>query len=232
LLRRSPGDPLRLIAENKRKSPSAGSLSLALTPEARAIAYAEGGAALISVLCDEPFFGGSWDHIVNVRRALETAGHRTPILAKEFILDERQLLEAHACGADAVLFIVRILTGEDLKRLVARAFELNLEPLVEVATEDELAVAVDSHAQLIGVNARDLDTLAMDAARTQRVLAAIPSRCVPLYLSGLKVPADVTLVAQSRTHGALIGEALMRLDDPSELLRDFVQAAGSAAGNA
>lgn len=223
-LRRAPGEPLRLLTENKKKSPSAGPLSTVLDPGARAVRYAECGAAMISVLADGPFFDGSWDDIARVRQALDAAGHRTPVLAKEFVIDERQLDEARACGADAVLVIVRIVDDAALFTLIDGARERGLEPLVEVATEAEVARALAAQATLVGVNARDLDTLAMDVERAARVLAAIPASCVPLHLSGVKTPNDVTRLAASPAHGALVGETLMRQDDPGPLLRQLVAA--------
>ena len=224
-LRRAPGQPLRLIAENKRRSPSAGVLSAALTAAERAVRYAEGGAAMVSILCDGPFFGGSWDDVVEVRKALAAAGSSIPVLAKEFVIDERQLREASACGADAVLLIARILDEGRLARLLEQASSLGLESLVEVVTEEELGWAVAAGATIIGVNARDLDTLVMDRARAARVLAAIPEGAIPLYLSGLRGPEDVRLVAATRAHGALVGETLMRQDDPLPLLTELVMAA-------
>jgi indole-3-glycerol phosphate synthase len=227
-LRRDGGAPLRLIAENKRKSPSAGALSTALTAGERAVRYAQAGAAMVSILCDEPFFGGSWDDVAEARVSLVKAGHAIPVLAKEFVIDERQLREAAACGADAVLLIARILDRQRLRELLDQASDLRLESLVEVVTEDELAWAADAGATIIGVNARDLDTLVMDAERATRVLEAIPHGCVPLYLSGLKVPEDVRRLAGTRAHAALVGETLMREDDPRERLAALVQAAQAA----
>lgn len=224
-LRRAAGQPLRLIAENKRKSPSAGALSTVLSTADRVVRYAASGAAMVSVLCDTEFFGGSWDDVVDARRALMAAGLATPVLAKEFVIDERQLREASACGADAVLLIARILDRARLHQLLAQTESLGLEALVEVVTEDELEWAVSANARIIGVNARDLDTLAMDPERAARVLAAIPEHCVPLYLSGLKGPEDVRRLAATRAHGALVGEILMREDDPGALLSSMVQAA-------
>jgi indole-3-glycerol phosphate synthase len=224
-LRRAPGEPLRLIAENKRKSPSAGALSTKLSVGERAVRYAQSGAAMVSILCDEPFFGGSWHDLVEARVALATAGFATPLLAKEFILDERQLREASASGADAVLLIARILDRTSLPELLVHAETLGLESLGEVATDGELAWAVDVGATIIGVNARDLDTLQMDAERAARMLEAIPEGCIPLYLSGVKGPDDVQRIAKTRAHGALIGETLMREDDPGERLRAMVAAA-------
>lgn len=223
-LRRAPGAPLRLLAEHKKKSPSAGALSTALAPDARALSYAESGAAMISVLTDALFFGGSWDDVAVVRTALERKGLGTPVLAKEFVVDERQLDLAHAYGADAVLVIVRIVDDALLFSLVDGARERGLEPLVEIANEAELERALAAKATLIGVNARDLDTLAMDAERAARVLAAIPEPCVPLHLSGVKTPDDVRRLAATGAHGALVGESLMREDDPGPLLRAMVAA--------
>lgn len=227
-LRRVPGQPLRLIAENKRKSPSAGALSTALSTAERVVRYAASGAAMVSVLCDEEFFGGSWDDVVDARRALAGAGFSTPVLAKEFVIDERQLREAAACGADAVLLIARILGREKLRELFVQAESLGLESLVEVMTEEELAWALEADARIIGVNARDLDTLVMDPERAARVLAAIPEPCIPLYLSGLKGPDDVRRLAATPAHAALVGETLMREADPGVLLASMVAAAESA----
>jgi indole-3-glycerol phosphate synthase len=224
-LRRAPGQPLRLIAEHKPKSPSAGALSTALTAAERAVGYAGAGAAMVSILCDGPFFGGSWDDVVEARKALRGAGFSIPVLAKEFVIDERQLREASASGADAILLIARILDAERLAQLLAQATSLGLESIVEVLTEEELAWAVSAGASIIGVNARDLDTLVMDPVRAARVLATIPETAIPLYLSGLKGPEDVRQIGATRAHGALVGETLMREDDPRPLLTALVEAA-------
>ncbi len=224
-LRRGTGEPLRLIAENKRRSPSAGALSVALSTPDRVARYAESGAAMVSVLCDSEFFGGSWDDVALARRALASIGSSIPVLAKEFILHERQLEEARACGADAVLLIARISGRQALGELHSRAASLGLESLVEVVTEEELAWALDAGAKLVGVNARDLDTLVMDAERAGRVLEATPPACIPVYFSGLKAPGDVRRIAASHAHAALVGETLMREDDPRALLRSLVAAA-------
>jgi indole-3-glycerol phosphate synthase len=128
-----------------------------------------------------------------------------------------------------VLLIARILDREKLRDLFVQAESLGLESLVEVATEEELDWAVAANAEIIGVNARDLDTLVMDPDRAARVLAAIPDRAIPLYLSGLKGPDDVRRLAGTRAHAALVGETLMRDDDPHALLGSMVEAARSAA---
>jgi indole-3-glycerol phosphate synthase len=224
-LRRAPGTPLRLIAEVKLRSPSAGSLSRALTPAARAMAYAEAGAAMVSVLCDRVYFDGSWSDLASCRTHLDGAGRLVPLLAKEFVIDERQVEEARDRGADAVLLIARIVSRAQLADLAGAARAEGIEPLVEVVDESELDAAVEARGRVIGVNARDLDSLVMDAARTARVLAAIPPDIVAVHLSGLRTSADVARVARDRADAALVGEALMRQDDPRSLLTAMVRQA-------
>ena len=228
LTRGTPRKPLRLIAEIKLRSPSAGDLSRALAPADRALAYARSGATMISVLTDAHFFGGSFRDLASCREALdrELADARPYLLCKEFVLHPVQLDRALASGADAVLLIVRCLDDAALPRLVREAESRGLVPLVEVATEGELDRATAAGARMIGVNARDLDTLAMDAARAARVLAKIEDAVVAVHLSGLKRAQDVKPVAAGRADAALIGEALMRVDDPRELLAAMVKAAG------
>jgi len=226
--RSQPGlDALRLIAEVKLKSPSAGPLSRALTPEGRALAYAEAGASMISVLCDAPYFDGSWDHLAAARAELDAAGRAVPLLAKDFVIDERQIHEARDRGGDAVLLIARIVSAERLRQLAGAARAEGLEPFVEIVDAPELEAAVAIGARVIGVNARDLDTLQVDVAQTARVLAAIPEGAVAVHLSGLRQPADVAQVARGRADAALMGEVLMRQDDPRPLLRAMIDAARS-----
>jgi indole-3-glycerol phosphate synthase len=229
-LQRRPGEALRLIAEIKFKSPSAGELSRALDASARALAYAMAGASMVSVLCDETFFGGSWGDVARAHASLRGAGHEIPILAKEFIVDEAQLGRAERQGADAVLLIARILDGDRLGDLARAARSRCLEPLFEVVDEDELARALACNARIVGVNTRDLDTLAMDPSRAARVLEAIPKDVVAVHLSGLKTADDVRAVARSRADAALVGEALMRRDDPAPLLLEMVAAAKTGRG--
>jgi indole-3-glycerol phosphate synthase len=180
---------------------------------------------MVSVLCDATFFGGSYDDLASARKALDERGLPLPLLAKEFIIDPIQLEWAAQHGADAALVIVRIVDTDTLKRLIARASELGLTPFVEVTSEAERDLALEAGARILGVNARDLDTLAMDPARTARVLAGIPRPCVAVHLSGLRVADAVRSVAAGRADAALVGEALMRVDDPGPVLQDFVSAA-------
>lgn len=223
-LRRPRGAPLRLIAEIKFRSPSAGELSRVLGAAERARAYEQNGASMVSVLTDHRWFDGSFDDLTAARSAMAR-----PVLCKDFVIDPVQVDRAWAAGADAVLLIVRCLRQpEQLLRLVEKARERGIEPFVEVVDEGELARAVAAGARVIGVNARDLDTLVMDADRAERVLASIPEEIVAVHLSGLKTGADAAALAASRADAALIGEALMRRDDPSALLAELVKGAAAA----
>lgn len=224
---RREGGPLKLVAEVKLRSPSAGVLSRVLAPEARAVAYARGGAAMVSVLCDAPFFDGSWEHLAAARAALDDAGLAVPLLAKEFVVDPRQVGEARDRGADAVLLIARILAVGELATLVGAARSEGLEPFVEVVDETELDAALGAGARVVGVNARDLDTLQMDPARTARVLDRIPRDRVAVHLSGVRNPEAVAAVAGGRADAVLVGEALMRADDPGPLLASMLASAGN-----
>ncbi len=227
----TPRAPLRLIAEVKLRSPSAGELSQVLTPAERALRYAAAGASMISVLTDRPFFGGSYGALAACREALDGAfgAARPRLLCKEFILHPVQLSRALDAGADAALLIARIVSAEDLASLASEARRLGIEPFVEVATEAELDAAEAAGARVIGVNARDLDTLAMDPERAARVLARIREGVVRVHLSGLGAPEAVARVAGGPADAALIGEALMRQDDPTELLGAMVRAAAGGS---
>ena len=211
---------LKLIAEIKFRSPSAGALSTALSVSDRARAYQRGGASMISVLCDTSFFDGSFAHLAEARAACEL-----PLLCKEFVIDESQLDAAVAHGADAVLLIVRCLSDKRLTELTSAARARKLEPFVEVVNEEESKLAVGAGATLIGVNARDLDTLVMDTARTARVLAELPESVTRVHLSGIRAPEDVQRVAASPVDAALIGETLMREAQPEARLSALVAAA-------
>jgi indole-3-glycerol phosphate synthase len=219
-LSRAPGAPLALITEIKRRSPSAGALSTVLSVAERARAYERAGASMLSVLCDQPYFDGDYTHLTEARAATSL-----PILCKEFVLDEVQLDAARAFGADAVLLIVRCLTPAQLQRLLAAAAERGLAVLTEVYAPEEAQVALDAGATIIGVNARDLDTLQLDAPRAERVLAALPASVTRVHLSGIKDEAQVRLCARSAIDAALIGEVLMRLDDPGPVLARLAAAA-------
>ena len=214
----APG--LHLIAEIKRSSPSAG--TIASTGEdivARARAYEAGGAAAISVLCEPHWFQGSIDDLRAVRAAVSV-----PVLAKEFVVDERQLPMLRAAGADVVLLLAVLHPRARLARFVARALDLGLEPLVEVHDERELESALATDARLIGINNRDLRTLDVDTGRADRLRTLVPDDRLVVAESGVRDPATV---ARWRTLGfdaALVGEALMRAPDATATVRSFVAA--------
>jgi indole-3-glycerol phosphate synthase len=220
-LRRNQGR-IQLISEIKFRSPSAGPLSTALSVAQRAQAYERAGASMVSVLCDASFFDGSFAHLSEARAACGL-----PLLCKEFVIDECQLDAAAAYGADAVLLIARCVDGKRLHELTQAARARNLEPFVEVVSDEEAELAVAGGATLIGVNARDLDTLVMDAPRTARMLAELPSAVTRVHLSGIAQPDDVRRIADSPADAALIGEALMREADPEARLRALVGATGA-----
>lgn len=219
-LSRSTNGRLSLIAEIKLRAPSAGALSRALSVPERARAYERGGADLISVLCDESYFDGSYEHLQAARAACAL-----PLLCKEFVIDEAQLDAARAYGADLVLLIVRCLTPSELERLLGAAHERGLQCLVEVHAPSEVAPALAAGARIVGVNARDLETLEVDHEQANCVLSSLPDDVVKLHLSGLHTAEHVAKIARSGADGALIGESLMRQDDPEPLLRRLVAAA-------
>jgi indole-3-glycerol phosphate synthase len=219
-LRRAETGRLSLITEIKRRSPSAGVLSTKLGVAERARAYETHGASMISVLCDQQFFDGSYEHLIEAR-AVTTV----PLLCKEFILDECQLDAARAYGADAALLIVRCLDPEQLASLVVAAKERGLTPLVEIYSLEEANVAIDAGAEYIGVNVRDLDTLQMSAERAREVTQALPQSACRLHFSGVRTASDVTKISSSGVDAALVGEVLMRQDDPGPTLTELARAA-------
>ncbi len=206
-------ETVAVIAEVKRRSPSAGVIRDDLDPAERAALYAERGAAAISVLTDGPFFGGS---VSDLRAA--AAKVPVPVLRKDFILDELQVVEARAAGAAAVLLIVRALPRERLEALLGVAAREELDALVEVHTAFELDVALEAGARIVGVNSRDLDTFRIDTAAAWRLLQRVPAEAVAVAESGM---ADLSDVTRARDHGAdavLIGTALSAAGDPGGLL--------------
>ena len=211
---RQPG--ISVIAEVKRRSPSKGDLAEIPDPAALARAYAEGGAAAISVLTEERRFGGSLDDLRTVRAAVET-----PILRKDFIVDGYQLLEARAAGADLALLIVAALADDDLRRLHDQACELGLTVLVEVHDEAETERAVSLGAELIGVNARNLKTLAVDRDTFGRLAPLIPDHVVKVAESGITGPADVARYVAEGADVVLVGEALVKDGDPESAVREM-----------
>ncbi|GAA1942198.1 indole-3-glycerol phosphate synthase TrpC [Nocardioides marmoribigeumensis] len=218
---RGPG--VQVIAEVKRASPSKGHLADIPDPTVLAARYAEGGAAAISVLTEQRRFKGSLEDLRAVRAAVPT-----PLLRKDFLVTSYQLWEARAAGADLVLLIVAGLDPHELAELHAEAVSLGLTPLVEVHDEDEVGVALDAGARLVGVNARDLRTLEVHRDAFARVAPRIPDGVVRVAESGVRDAADVADLADQGADVVLVGEALVRTGDPAVAVRDFL-AAGAGA---
>ena len=217
----APG--LHLIAEIKRSSPSAGRIAAAGEDiVARARAYEVGGAAAISVLCEPHWFGGSVDDLRAVRAAVAV-----PVLAKDFVVEEIQLPMLRAAGADLVLLLAVLHPAKRLARLVERAQEIGLEPLVEVHDARELERALASGARLIGLNNRDLRTLVVDVEQAARLRELVPDDRLVIAESGVREPGIVARWRALGFDGALVGEALVRATDPAAAVRAFV-AAGAA----
>ena len=211
-------DPtLKIIAEFKRRSPSAGTIRNDLSSRDVATQYERGGACAISVLTDEQYFGGSVLDLAAIR-----ASTSLPVLRKDFIIDQIQIHEAAAFGADAVLLIAAALDDAALAELRATAEdELGLDALVEVHTSEELHRAVWTGARIIGVNNRDLRTFRTSLDTSERLIAEAPRDRIMISESGLQNPKSLRHLRALGFHGFLIGEALMRAPNPEAALRDF-----------
>jgi indole-3-glycerol phosphate synthase len=214
-LRDCPATPV--IAEIKRRSPSAGALAAAVDPAGQARAYARGGAAALSVLTDGPFFGGSLDDLRAARAAVAL-----PVLRKDFIVDPAQVYESRAAGADAVLLIAAALSPAELAELHALAGELKLTALVEVHHERELPAALAPRPRLLGINNRDLTSLAVDLATCLRVRPRIPAGPLVVAESGVESAADVARLKAGGLDAFLVGSSLMRAPDPAAALAALV----------
>jgi indole-3-glycerol phosphate synthase len=199
----APG--LSVIAEHKRRSPSAGTIREDLELEDVVTAYERGGARALSVLTEAVGFGGSLDDLARARRAATL-----PILRKDFVVDEYQVVEAVAGGADAILLIVAALDPADLKFLYDQAQSFGLGVLVEVHDGHELAIAATIEPAVIGINNRDLATLQVDTARTLELIPSLPAETVIVSESGLRTAEDVAIVVAAGVDAVLVGEALMR----------------------
>jgi len=221
---RLTGPGVAVIAEVKRSSPSKGRLAEISDPAALASAYEAGGAAAISVLTESRRFGGSLDDLVQVRLAVSV-----PVLRKDFIVTAYQLFEARAAGADLVLLIVAALTDTELVCLVERARSIGLTPLVEVHSAEEVSRAVGAGADLIGVNARNLQTLEVDPQTFARLAPQIPDGIIRVAESGVRGPHDVIELARAGADVVLVGEALVTGRDPRSGVADLVAAGAHPA---
>lgn len=205
---------LSLIAEVKRRSPGAGAIDEGLDPVALARRYEAGGARALSILTDGTHFGGSLDDLTAVRDEVGL-----PCLRKDFILESVQIYEARIAGADAILLIVRILSDDQLRRLREEAEALGMAVLVEAHDAHEVQRALDSGARILGINNRDLATFETDLGVTLNLLSDVPSDVVLVSESGVRTGADAELLASRGVDAILVGEAMVRSDDPEALAR-------------
>jgi indole-3-glycerol phosphate synthase len=220
----SGGKRLQLIAEIKKATPSKGRLVGVLEHRAVARTYTIGGAAGISVLTESKYFQGAIEHLADCRVSIDGyyPGGRPAMLRKDFIFDPYQVYESRAYGADAILLIVSILEADELPALVDLAHKLQLECLVEVATEAEVERALAVDADLIGINNRDLRTFDVDLGVTERLRPLIPMDRTVVALSGVHTRADAERMARAGVHAVLVGEALMTAKDVREKIREFL----------
>jgi indole-3-glycerol phosphate synthase len=208
------GPAVAVVAEIKRRSPSAGPIAERLSPGLHARAYVAGGAAAVSVLTEEAHFGGSLDDLAEVRRAVAV-----PLLRKDFVIDEIQLYEARIHGASAVLLVARVLDPVKLRDLSLAAWALGLLPVVEVHRLEELEVALRADPGAVGVNARNLDDFSLDREGIEPILRAVPAGMMAIAESGLGCRADVEQVAAWGADAVLVGTALAGAARPEEAVR-------------
>jgi indole-3-glycerol phosphate synthase len=207
---------LAVIAEVKRASPSAGVIAAGVDPTVLARAYADGGAAAISVLTEPTRFDGSLVDLEAVRLSVDV-----PVLRKDFLVHPAQVIEARAAGADAVLLIATCLSEHELASMLALTADLGMSALVEAHGDDDLERAIESGAEVVGVNARDLETLEVDVARALALVERVPDDRIATVESGIARRADVLAAEESGASAILVGEALMRAGDPRRKLREL-----------
>jgi indole-3-glycerol phosphate synthase len=213
---RRPGE-VAVIAEHKRRSPSAGAIAPRSDAARVCAAYADAGAAAVSVLTEGPHFGGA---VADLEAARAACG--VPILRKDFVLHPVQVAEARAAGADAVLLIVRALEAARLRELASAAADWGMDALVEVHDAAELDVALGAGAALVGINSRDLRTFTTDLARIEALAADVPEGVTVVGESGIGGPADVDRLGAAGVHAVLVGTTLMRSEAPAAALAELV----------
>ncbi len=215
-------DRVNVIAECKRRSPLRGVLRADYDPVAIATGYAAAGAAAVSILTEPTFFDGALDHVKAVRAAVDV-----PLLRKDFVVSEYQLLEAKTAGADAVLLIVAALRPVELKVLHDHARRYGLEVVVEVHDANELAIAIDAGARIVGVNNRNLRTLAVDVRASDELIARMPAEVIAVSESGLRTAEDLVRLRSLGYRAFLIGERFMTAADPGAELTELLAGCGS-----
>jgi indole-3-glycerol phosphate synthase len=205
---------LAIIAEVKMASPSKGVFNDALDPVTQATSYSHGGCAAISVVTEPDYFQGDGAWISSIRHAVPV-----PVLRKDFIIDPIQVAETAALGADAMLLIARILSAGQVRELATTAYEFGLEVVFEVHDETDISLIEQLEPRLVGVNARDLDSFSVDLERVSRLRAALPSSALLIAESGIERHDQIVQLRQAGYRAFLVGEALLRSDDPAVLLR-------------
>lgn len=211
--------PTGIIAEFKRRSPSKGWIKEQGRPEIIPLSYQQNGAAALSILTDEPFFGGSDDFIRQARQS----GVTLPILYKNFVIDEAQLYAAALCGASAVLLIAACLSKHECKSLMDKAHELGMEVLLEIHSQQELEYA-DLQPDLCGINNRNLGSFVTDVENSFRLAESLPVDAVKVSESGISNPMTVKALRSAGFRGFLMGECFMKTPDPGKALNDFISA--------
>ncbi len=219
-LRRADGK-LAVIAEIKRRSPSAGDIKAGANSVDQARRYQVAGADALSVLTDEKFFGGSLDDLRGVTAHFQKTAPPIPCLRKDFMVQPVQVIQAREAGASAILVIVRALTDEEIKPLAESAAAAGLDALYEIHDEADLARAVRHGAKIIGVNNRDLAIFKTDLTLSERLLPQLPQGVVAVSESGIHGRADAARVRAAGAHAVLVGEALMRTPDPAKLVAEL-----------
>lgn len=210
--------PMGLIAEVKRRSPSAGLIRDPFDPVLIARSYERHNAQAISCLMDHKYFGGGEDDFLSVRQTISL-----PMLYKEFVVDPWQILHAKAMGASAVLLIAAALTDVELKSFIGRIRDLAMQPLVEVHDHDEMQRAIDVGSDCIGINNRNLKTFVTTLDVTFELAAMAPGNCTLVSESGIKTPEDVIQVQRAGAHAVLVGESLLREPDPGLAATDLMR---------
>lgn len=206
-----------VIAEVKRASPSAGAIAAEVDPADRATAYERGGAAAISVLTEPRHFGGALADLEAVRISV-----RLPVLRKDFLVHPAQVIEARAHGADAVLLIAACLSDDELAAMLSVVGDLGMTALVETHADRELERALAGGAEVIGVNARDLETLEVDVDRALDRIGRVPRDRIAVFESGVRTPEDAARAVGAGASAILVGEALMRAHDPAAAVRGLL----------
>lgn len=211
-------DKSGIIAEIKRKSPSKGVINPYVSIERTSIGYMQAGASALSVLTDKQFFGGSHEDLTIARKF-----NYCPILRKDFILDEYQIIEAKSIGADAILLIAAMLEPEQIQRFTRVAKSLGLEVLLEVHDENEVKQNMNAQVDLIGVNNRDLKTFEVSLDTSKKLASVIPDSVVKVSESGIDTPAAIHVLQQFGYRGFLLGQTFMQHSRPEKACKEFIQ---------